>query len=118
METDKELFTESEKEILERKYRRDEVRESDLSFGRIMPFGKYKGKYIYHLLVKHHRYMDWIVNNTQFKLTETEMWWKKKIDDFVSSMEDQRTIQILSCLVGYLPTGDNPYENNPHAIVE
>lgn len=48
----------------------------------------------------------------------TEMWWKKKIDDFVSLVEDQRTIQILSCLVGYLPTGDNPYENNPHAIVE
>lgn len=108
---------ENEKEILERKYNTGKVRENDLSFGRIMPFGKYKGKYIYHLLVKHHRYMDWIVKNTQFGLTETEMWWKKKIDDFVSSMEDSRTVQLLSCLVGYLPT-DNSYENDPHSILE
>lgn len=117
MEINKELFTESERVTLERKYNTGKVRESDLSFGRIMPFGKYKGKYIYHLLIKHHRYMDWIVKNTQFKLTGTETWWKKKIDDFVRSMEDSQAVQILSCLVRYLPT-DNPYENDPHSIVE
>ena len=107
---------ENEKELLEKKYQTDKVCESDLSFGRIMPFGKYKGKYIYHLLVKHHRYMDWIVNNTQFKLTETEMWWKKKIDDFIDDCRCDRVLQAVSPY--FMTMGDIEHEDNPHAIVE
>lgn len=102
-------------EILIEKYNGGNVTEEDLSFGRIMPFGKYKGKYIYHLLVKHWRYMDWIVNNTKFKLTETEKWWKNKIDITIAIV---RADKILNGLP--LPSSNilMPNIENPHLIIE
>ena len=111
-----EIFDNNEKEHLLKCYNQGKVREGDLSFGRIMPFGKYKGKYIYHLLVKHHRYMDWIVKNTQFKLNETETWWKAKIDDFIDDCRCDRLIQAISPY--FMTMGDMGHEDNPHAIIE
>ena len=46
----------TDKELLQKKYDSGSVTESDLSFGRTMPYGKYKGKYIYYLLVSSYAY--------------------------------------------------------------
>lgn len=104
------------KEILTEKYNNDKVTAQDLNFGRQITFGKYKGQYIYYLLVKHWRYMDWLIANTGFVLTETEKWWKSKIDTFI---ECRKADYLISGLVGMMDSCiplEN--ENNPHIIVE
>lgn len=94
------------------------ITSKDLLFGRVMPFGKYKGGYMYWLVVKHPYYIQWIVNNTKFELTETEKWlWKLTIKEL-----DEAYIRHLDRLIfglskevskhGYLP------ETNPHLIIE
>lgn len=77
----------TDKELLEQRFRDEKVSDEDLAFGRIMPFGKHKGMYLYRLLVKHPYYMNWILENTQFTLTETEAWWKEKIDNEIKRLE-------------------------------
>ena len=104
------------KEILEEKYRKGQVSVDDLAFGRKIPFGKYKGQFIYHLLVKHWRYMDWVVKNTGFRLTETEAWWKNKIDTFIECRKADNLIFCLSGMLGSVVPMEN--ENNPHCAVE
>ena len=107
----------TDRERLEACFRAGDVKEKDLAFGRVMPFGKHKGKYVYHLLVKHHLYMDWVLANTRFTLTETETWWKDKIDTAVTIAKADRLIGGLGlCVksVGKLP----PNIENPHSIVE
>lgn len=86
------------------------------SIGRTMPFGKYKGEPIVWLLTKHRYYMDWIVNNTQFKLNDLEKWWKDKVDTFVAIKSADRVIlgvarYVGGCIESYI-------ETNPHVCVE
>ena len=107
---------ENEKELLKQKWNADEVLEADLSFGRKMPFGKYKGQYVYWLLIKHWRYMTWIVKNTGFQLTETEQWWRQKVLDYI---HDFQVNQWIADLCGYMsPDEDCGNIENPHWIVE
>lgn len=106
----------TDKEILLDKYNKDEVTYNHLSFGRQMPFGKYKGQYIYYLLVKHWRYMDWIVTNTDFILTDTEKWWKSKIDTFIECRKADNLISGLAGMLGSCIPLEN--ENNPHLVIE
>ena len=103
------------KELLQQRYDNGEVKERDLSFGRVMPFGKYKGKYIFHLLVKHPYYMDWILNNTDFNLNDDETWWKSVID---TALAISRADRLLGALGSFMSTCDMANENNPHYIVE
>lgn len=91
------------------------ITENDLRFGRQMPFGKYKGKYICHLLVKHWRYMDWVAKNTRFDLNDIEVWWKNKIDLFI---EMQKADNLIRCLCGQLNVGGIDNIENPHFIIE
>lgn len=105
----------TDKELLQKKYDSANVTESDLSFGRTMPFGKYKGKYIYYLLVKHHRYMQWALEGTSFTLTETERWWKNKIDTVIELAKADR---LISGLCGQMNLGGMDNIENPHSIVE
>lgn len=106
----------TDKEILEEKYNRDEVTANDLNFGRTMPFGKYKGQFIYYLLVKHWRYMDWAVKIAGFRLTETEQWWKSKIDTFIAIRRADNLIFGLSGIMNSVVPMEN--EDNPHCVVE
>lgn len=41
----------TDKELLEQRFRDEKVSDEDLAFGRIMPFGKHKGMYLYRLLI-------------------------------------------------------------------
>ena len=101
----------TDRQILSQKFDDGTVTETDLSFGRKMPFGKYKGTCIYYLLVAHPYYMEWILKHTKFTLTETEAWWKDKIDTII------RVDNLLCGLSSYLYMGDSNIEN-PHWIVE
>ena len=86
-----------------------------LDFGRKMPFGKYKGNAVYVLLVKHPMYMDWILENTGFKLTETEAWWKDKVD---LVLEIIRADRLIAGLAGQMHLGGVDNIENLHWIVE
>ena len=86
-----------------------------LDFGRVMPFGKYKGTAVYCLLVKHPFYMSWILENTGFKLTETEAWWKAKVD---LAIELWRADRLIAGLAGQMHLGGVSNIENPHWIVE
>lgn len=107
-------MTQEEKQLLQKNISNDTTQKEDYQFGRIMPFGKYKGWYVYYMILRHPRYSKWINDNTDFKLNETEMWWLKEITDLVR----------LDYLIGALGTaviryGEMP-ENieNPHSIIE
>ena len=104
-----------DKERLQSLYDSGHISSSDLKFGRKIPFGKYKGEYIFFLLAAHPYYMDWVVNNTQFTLNETEAWWKAKADLEFEALRADRLIYALKSQM-YLGGMDN--EDNPHAIVE
>ena len=104
-----------DKERLQSLYDSGSISSSDLKFGRKISFGKYKGEYIFFLLAAHPYYMDWVVNNTQFTLNETEMWWKAKADLEFEALKASRLIYALKSQM-YLGGMDN--EDNPHAIVE
>lgn len=106
----------TDKELLEKKYNAGKVTANDLDFGRTMPFGKYKGHHIYHLLVKHWRYMDWIVHNTTFTLTDTEKWWKAKIDIVIECRKADNLITGLAGMMGMAIPEENI--ENPHQVIE
>ena len=101
------------KERLIKLYNNGKVTKQDLCFGRIMPVGKYKGCYIFHLLVKHHRYMDWMVKEAKFGLTPIEIWWKNKIDTFIAIRKADNLIGGLAACgcdaSDILPNIENPY---------
>ena len=105
----------NDKEILQSKINDRSITSDDLMFGRKMPFGKYKGQFIYWLVVKHPYYVNWIINHTKFKFTDTEIWLHKEcLDDlWLGNLND--LIYDLSKQVQKL--GSLP-ESNPHYIVE
>lgn len=86
-----------------------------LDFGRKMPFGKYRGHAVYVLLVKHPRYMSWILENTGFKLNEDEEWLRSKVDLAIDLARADRLIMGLRHMTG-LGGVDNI--ENPHWCVE
>lgn len=104
-----------DKERLQSLYDSGHISSSDLKFGRKIPFGKYNGEYIFFLLAAHPYYMDWVVNNTQFTLNETERWWKAKAD---LEFEELRAARLINALGSQLYLGGMDNEDNPHAIVE
>ena len=101
----------TDKKRLTKKLNEGTLKEKDLSFGRPMPFGKYQGKPVYHLLIKHPFYMDWVIKQTGFVLTETESWWKSQVDLAIEIARADR-------LIGSLPTPSAsiilPNIDNPH----
>jgi hypothetical protein len=80
-----------------------------------MPFGKYKGNAVYVLLVKHPLYMDWILKNTGFKLTDDEKWLKDKVD---IAVECARGDRLIAGLASQMHLGGVGNIENPHWIVE
>lgn len=105
----------TDKEILERKIANRNICSKDLLFGRKMPFGKYKGNYIYWVVVKHPYYATWIKKNTDFQFSETESWLHNKCLDELYMGNLNCLIYDLSKQVqklGYI------HEGNPHFIVE
>lgn len=105
-------------EIDNSKLTREQKLERLKSIGRTMPFGKYKGKSILYLLVKHYKYMEWVINNTQFKLNEVEKWWDDELSD---RMQLQRVDNLLYNLCGIASKSgviDSFPETNPHWAVE
>ena len=102
-------------ELLESKVKDGTICSDDLLIGRVIWFGKYKGKHILWLLGKHPFYMKWIVENTSLQLNETEQWWKEKVETALLLAHADSIIyglgkQVVKC--GELP------ESNPHYIVE
>ena len=107
-------MTQEDKQLLRKNIYNDTTREEDYQFGRIMPFGKYRGKHIYYVILRHPRYSKWIADNTNFKFNETEVWWLNEIIDIV------RIDNLISALGGaVIRYGELP-ENmeNPHSIIE
>lgn len=107
-------MTKEEKQLLQKNLSNDTTQEDRYKFGRIMPFGKYKGWYVYYMILKHPHYTKWIHDNTNFKLNETEMWWLNEIVDLI------RLDKLISALgVAVTRYGEMP-ENieNPHSIIE
>lgn len=103
------------KELLQSKINDGTICGEDLLIGRVMNFGKYKGKYVLWLLSKHPFYMKWIAENTSFQLNEVEQWWKEEVQtalllDYVDSVIYRIGKQVIKH--GELP------ESNPHYIVE
>jgi len=87
----------------------------DLLIGRVMNFGKYKGKYVLWLLVNHPFYMKWIIKNTTFQLNDVEQWMREQVEIELLLAHADSIIYGLGQQVikhGYLP------ETNPHYIVE
>lgn len=88
---------------------------SQLNFGRKMPFGKYKNTEIYILIVKHPKYMDWILENTHYHLNEDEKWLKDRVDiAYECAMADN----LISGLRSQMGLGGVDNIENPHWIVE
>lgn len=105
----------TDKDLLQEKINDGTISSDDLMFGRKMPFGKYKGKYMYWLVVKHPYYVKWAVEQVKFKLTETEHWlWKECLDGLYLCKIDRLIYDLGKQVIksGYLP------ESNPHLIVE
>lgn len=88
------------------------------TIGRKMPFGKYKGDSVLYLLVKHWKYMQWLIDNTNFKLNETEEWFNNYLDEQESLQYTDKILYGLSqvtskdSVMNYFP------ETNPHYIIE
>ena len=110
------MSEESDKERLTRWYNMETWKgASALAFGRKMPFGKYKGMYMYCLIIKHPMYLDWILKNTKFHLTKIEEWWKARID---TAIELYRANRLICGLVPLMKLGGVDNIENPHWIVE
>lgn len=103
------------KEFLESKIYDRSICGNDLHIGRIMPFGKYKGEHVLWVIGAHPFYMKWVVENTQFKLDETETWWKEQVDIALLLEHSDRIIYAIGKQV--IKHGELP-ETNPHYIVE
>lgn len=107
-------MTQEDKQLLQKNLHNDTTREEDYQFGRIMPFGKYKGWRVYYMILRHPRYTKWINDNTDFKLNETEMWWLNEIIDFVRLDNLINSLGVAVIKYGELPENIE----NPHLIVE
>lgn len=103
------------KELLQNKINDSTICSDDLLIGRVMNFGKYKGKYILWLLSKHPFYMKWIVENTSFQLNDVEQWWKEEVETALLLAHVDSIIYGLGKQV--IKHGELP-ESNPHYIVE
>ena len=86
--------------------------------GRKMPFGKYKGKSVLWLLVKHWKYMEWICSNTNFKLNETEKWFNEYLDEQEELKQTDNIIYGLYQVTSKCDVIETFPEDNPHYIVE
>lgn len=88
------------------------------TIGRKMPFGKYKGDSVLYLLVKHWKYMQWILNNTNFKLNETEEWFNNYLDEQESLTYTDKILYGLSQVDSKYGIINSFPETNPHYIIE
>lgn len=88
------------------------------TIGRKMPFGKYKGDSVLYLLVKHWKYMQWVLDNTNFKLNETEEWFNNYLDEQESLQYTNMILYGLSKVISKSNVIDNFPETNPHYIIE
>lgn len=88
------------------------------TIGRNMPFGKYKGDSVLWLLVKHWKYMQWILDNTNFKLNETEEWFNNYLDEQESLQYTDKILYGLSQVTSNSSVIDDFPETNPHYIIE
>lgn len=107
-------MTQEDKQLLQKNIINDTPMEEDYQFGRIMPYGKYRGWRIYYMILKHPRYSMWLKDNKIFNFNETEIWWLNEIIDLV------RADNLISALgVAVIRYGELP-ENieNPHEIIE
>lgn len=106
-----------DKERLQYNLLNDISGESNYQFGRQMPFGKYKGWYVYWMILKHRFYAKWLNENTQFKFNETELWWLDRINEIGEKIKSDRLFNwICAAVIRY---GELPGNiENPHAIVE
>ena len=106
----------TDRQRLEAWYRRGCTNASrQLNFGRKMPFGKYRNTEIYILIVKHPRYMDWILENTGFRLNEDEKWLKDIVD---TALACARINNLIFGLHSQMGLGGVDNIENPHWIVE
>ncbi len=103
------------KELLQNKINDGTICSDDLLIGRVMNFGKYKGKHILWLLSKHPFYMKWIVDNTSLHLNDEEQWWKEEVETALLLAHADSIIYGVGKQV--IKHGDLP-ESNPHYIVE
>lgn len=103
------------KELLQNKINDGTICSDDLLIGRIMNFGKYRGKYILWLLSKHPFYMKWIVENTSLQLNDVEQWWKEEVETALLFAHVDSIIYRVGKQV--IKHGNLP-ESNPHYIVE
>ena len=103
------------KELLQSKINDGTICSDDLLIGRVMNFEKYKGKYVLWLLSKHPFYMKWIVENTSFRLNDTEQWWKEEVETALLLANVDSIIYGLGKQV--IKHGELA-ETNPHYIVE
>ena len=93
------------KELLQNKINDGTICGKDLIIGRVMNFGKYKGKHILWLLSKHPFYMKWIIENTPFHLNDVEQWWKEEVETLKKGRTDDERIDEKT--EGY---GDEPHQ--------
>ena len=105
-------------EIDNSKLTREQKLERLKSIGRTMPFGKHKGESILYLLVKHYKYMEWVVNNTQFKLNEVEKWWDDELSDRMDLQRVDNILYGLNKTASKMEVIDSFPETNPHWVVE
>jgi len=103
------------KELLQSKINDGTICGDDLLIGRQMSFGKYKGNYVLWLLSMHPFYMKWVVENTSFRLTDVEQWWKEEVETALLLERVDSIIYGLGKQV--IKHGELP-ESNPHYIVE
>ncbi len=89
-----------------------------LRFGRVMPFGKHKGEHVYWLLVTYPSYMNWITNNTSYRLSEVEEWWRATLDEQRSFERRVNMLDLASEIFKHDPVSMCPHIDNPHWIVE
>ena len=107
----------TDKELLQDNLKNDRSQESSYQFGRVVPFGKYKGWRVYYMILRHRFYAKWLNENTNFKFNETEMWWLDRINDIG---EEVRLNNLLVALGGaVIRYGELPDNiENPHSIIE
>ena len=107
-------MTQEEKQLLQKNINNDTTLEEDYQFGRIMPYGKYRGWRIYYMILKHTRYSMWIKDNKIFNFNEIETWWLNEIIDLV------RTDNLISALGrAVIKYGELPKNiENPHSFIE
>lgn len=107
---------ETEKDKLECLLKDRNATHKDLRFGRKFWFGKYKGDYIYRVILVNPPYVKWLLNNTQFNLNDTEQWWFNHIQELSSQIYADKVIDLaVQHLSEFMPSDE---ECNPYAIIE